>query len=110
MALRRRWLAQSMQLATSSITVESTMWIVRRKRRATPRPMPPRENSGASVCKWPSIAQKSFSAIAAGRFRPACESVLRAGGVAPRIAESGPPWIESESHTSLSPMQWVSCA
>lgn len=79
------------------------------KRKAGPRLLPVAK-PGDCCFKWSNCHQKSFSAISAGRSRLAWDSPLRLGGVAPRIVESGPECSWSESHKSLSPMQWVSCA
>src|SRR2546425_7858791 len=79
------------------------------KRKAGPRLLPVAK-PGDCCFKWSNCHQNSFSALSAGRSRLAWDNPLRLGGVAPRIVESGPECSWSESHKSLSPMQWVSCA
>lgn len=96
-------------LATSSITVESTTWIGILKRKAGARRWPATKR-GDRVPRCSNVCQNSFSAIAAGRCRFAWDSPFRLGGRASRIVESAPECNRSASHTSLSPMLWVSCA
>jgi hypothetical protein len=56
------------------------------------------------------IAQYSASVIAPSRILLAWLRLLRLGGVAPRIVANTPAFICKESHTSFSPMAWVTCA
>ena len=109
-ALRRRCLAQSMQEATRAMVVESTTWMTRRKRRATPLPRLPRAKAGWRLCRCSSTTQKTFSARLASRSLLAWERLLRLGGVAARSVTKSPPCKRKASHTSLRPMAWVRCA
>src|SRR6266446_307747 len=79
------------------------------KRKAGPRLLPLAKPGDCSL-RCSRLRQNNFSAISAGRSRLAWDNPLRLGGVAPRIVESGPECSWSESHKSLSPTQWVSCA
>src|SRR5271169_6677648 len=79
------------------------------KRKAGPRRWPAAK-PGVCSFKCSNTRQKSCSAILAGRSRLAWERPLRLGAVAPRKVDSGPECNCSESHRSLSPMQWVSWA
>src|SRR2546430_11269835 len=108
-ALRRRCLAQSIELATNSTTVLSMIEIGALKRKAGPLGLT-RIKSGLCCPRELVTLQKSFSASSHGRSRFALDNPLRLGGVAPRIALSAPRCKWSESHTSLSPMLWESCA
>ena len=55
-------------------------------------------------------APKSSSIMSLLRCLLACESVLRLGATAPRIAPSLDPWCRRLSHTSFSPIACVNCA
>jgi hypothetical protein len=103
-AFRRRYFAQPMHEATNWIVVESTTWMTRLKRRATPFPRLPRAKPAWRVCRWASTAQKIFSAKAASRSLLACEKLLRLGGVAQRSVTGIPLCRRNASLTSLRPM------
>src|SRR5271166_5865097 len=79
-----------MQEAISGMVVESTRWIRRLNlpaKRFRPEPL---TKAGDNSLRCSKTAQKSFSAISAGRTLSAWERLLRVGGVAPRMLESGP--------------------
>ena len=78
--------------------------------RPRPRGIRPCANCGKLFFKWSVTVQNSFSAILELRHLLACESPLRLGGVAPRIAESACEWICRLSQTSFNPILRVICA
>ena len=66
-ALRRRCLAQSRHEAINGMVVESTRWMVRLNFRANRLPALPLTKPGDKLPKCSKTAQKSCSAISAGR-------------------------------------------
>src|ERR1035438_567964 len=78
-----------------------------RAKRLRPGPLTKRGDKSPKCSK---TAQKSCSAISAGRTLFAWERLLRDGGLAPRRLDSGPECNRRASQTSLRPMLWVSCA